>query len=151
MRFWSSLSSHVTLDESPGVFEPPFLHLQSELLPRPMQASWEDKRGTEYLTHLRYFIHMGKRVRCQGAAGVPASIAPEFCRLLKAVLGGCFASSALLSLIATIILQALFQRSFLADTVSCNRSLHLFQVPLQLESRSALGPKNGVYIKVVSR
>lgn len=118
-----------------------------------MQASWEDKRGTEYLTHLRCFIHMGKRVRRQGAAGAPASIVPEtqFCRLLKAVLGGCFASSALLSLIATIILQALFQRSFLADAVSCNRSLHLFQVPLQLESRSALGPKNGVYIKVVSR
>lgn len=63
LRLGSSLSSHVTLDESLGIFEPQFLHLQSEPLLPLMQASWEDKCGTKYLRQLRYFINMGKRVR----------------------------------------------------------------------------------------
>lgn len=85
MRLGSSLSSHVTLDESLGIFEPQFLHLQSEPLLPLMQASWEDK----YLRQLRYFINMGKRVRLQCAAGapVPSVAETQLCWLLKAVLG----------------------------------------------------------------
>lgn len=116
LRLCSSLSRHVTLDMSLGLFELPFLHLQSEP-PVPLtQASWEDKCGTEYPPYLQYFFNMDKRAEHPCAGGAPAPSLPErqLCWPLKAVLGRLLCSlSPAISQISTTPLQAQFQKAFL--------------------------------------